>query len=290
MIGWIAVTERDDYSTTVVRVAAALIGCFVALPGLVACSAQLTSEADAEATQLTALVEVDRSVRNAADPGHGGAIARFVRIHAGDDGALGLVSSAEVPAIGTCASGLADAASAKKPVELLNVGNVVIEGSGVRTTLVARRLPDVVDLISGVVYTARGPEEGAFGAGKYVVHVAGAAEVPAFVREADAPSAPNVLRVADQDPSSSVVVGGAAEIAWEPGAERDVIVVETTGGSNLRCTFADNAGRGVLPAASFGAQGTLTVHRVHREAFTTPGVDRGEVRFDFARVISYTRR
>jgi hypothetical protein len=33
----------------------------------------------------------------------------------------------------------------------------------------------------------------------------------------------------------------------------------------------------------------LAVHRLHREAFSARGVDPGEVRFDFARVVSFVR-
>jgi len=281
MVGLIAATERDVYSTSAVVRSSCLIVCLV--PGLMACSAQVTT-ADAEATQLTALVEVDRTVTDVSDPGHSEAIARFVRTRAGDEGALQLVASSELPAIGTCTS--SPTGSAQKPVELLDVGAVSLEGTGTRTMLVARRLPDVVDLVSGVVYTARGPEEGSFGAGKYVLRVSGGSELPAFVRDADAPGTPNVQRIADQNPSSVVFVDGAVDVVWEAGSDRDVIVIET---SNARCAFADN-GHAVLAASSFGAQGTITVRRIHREAFVAPGIDRGEIRFDFARAVPYKHR
>ena len=44
--------------------------------------------------------------------------------------------------------------------------------------------------------------------------------------------------------------------------------------------------------AAFGAleEGTLAVHRLHREAFHARGVEPGEVRFDFARVVAFARR
>jgi hypothetical protein len=287
MIGLIAATERDVYSIKVVR-ALSLIGCIVALPGLVACSAQ-TSTTDAEATQITALVEVDRTISDLHDLGHGEAIARFVRTRAGDEGALGLVSSSEIPAIGTCGTAPISS-SPTTSVELLEVGSVTLEGAGVRTALVPRRLPDVVDLVSGVVYAARGPEEGSFGAGKYVLHVAGTADVPPFVSEADAPGSPTILRVGEQDLSSAIVIDGTTEIVWEPGSDRDLVVLETTGASKIvRCAFADN-GHASLDASSFGTEGTITVRRIHREPFVAPGIDRGEIRFDFARVVSYRHR
>src|SRR5205814_852472 len=159
------------------------------------------------------------------------------------------------------------------PIELLDVGNVTVESSAIRSTLVARRLPDVVDLVSGVVYTARGPEDGSFGAGHYSLRVAGSADVPAFVRDADGPSVPSAVRVADQDAIGTVVIDGSTDVAWEPGSERDIVLVEITGASaTTRCTFAD-AGHASITATSFGAQGTLTLHRIHREPFVAAGVD-----------------
>ena len=272
--------------------------CFVVLPGLVACSAEVVAN---EATRLTAVIEIDRTISDLSDPGHSSAIARFVRAGAGDDAALRLVSaSSDLPAIGTCASGGAPSGSAQSfkregPVELLDVGNVTIAqlsaaGTGVRSTLVARRLPDVVDLVSGVVYTARGPEDGSFGPGRYSLRVAGSADVPSFVREADAPATLSLVRVADQDANGTIVVDGASDVSWESGSERDVVVIEVTGSpSTMRCSFGD-LGHATVPAGAFGAQGTLTLRRIHREPFAAAGVDRGEIRFEFARIVPYRHR
>lgn len=259
------------------------------LPGVVACSAQVADGAGTEtATKLTAVVEIDRTVSDASDIGHSSAIARFVRSGAGDDGALRLVSAAsDLPAIGACAIGSPPSGTAQHPVELLDVGSVTVDSSAIRSTLVARRLPDVVDLVSGVVYTARGPEDGSFGAGHYSLRVAGSSDVPAFIREADGPPVPSAVRVADQDAIGSTAI---VDVAWEAGSERDIVLVEVTGGSaTTRCTFSD-AGHASIAATSFGAQGTLTLHRIHREPFVTAGVDRGEIRFDFARTLSYRHR
>jgi hypothetical protein len=48
----------------------------------------------------------------------------------------------------------------------------------------------------------------------------------------------------------------------------------------------------VLPAGALVTldDASLAVHRLHREGFRVRGVDPGEVRFDFARVVSVTRR
>jgi hypothetical protein len=89
---------------------------------------------------------------------------------------------------------------------------------------------------------------------------------------------------------ASLAVDGATDLAWEPGSDRDMVVVEITGApSTMRCAFAD-VGRATIPASAFGAQGVVTLHRIHREPFVTAGVDRGEIRFDFARSITYKHR
>ena len=57
-----------------------------------------------------------------------------------------------------------------------------------------------------------------------------------------------------------------------------------------RCSGSDT-GRLAIPATVLGTveEGTVTVHRVHREAFKARGIDPGEVRFDLARVIGFRR-
>ena len=89
--------------------------------------------------------------------------------------------------------------------------------------------------------------------------------------------------------------GAAVDLSWEPGAIDDLVYVDVAskdvGTPVMRCLFADN-GRAAVASASFGAveEGTLSVHRLHREAFRARGLDSGEVRFDFARAVSFTRR
>ena len=58
-----------------------------------------------------------------------------------------------------------------------------------------------------------------------------------------------------------------------------------------RCLFTDG-GHATLANAALGAidEGTISVHRLHREGFRARGLDSGEVRFDFARTIAFTRR
>jgi hypothetical protein len=92
------------------------------------------------------------------------------------------------------------------------------------------------------------------------------------------------------------VAGAAVEVTWEAGAGDDAIYIDVAGASATplaRCLFADS-GRATLPSLAFGAaavtDGTLAVHRLHRESFKAHGVDPGEVRFDFARVVPFARR
>lgn len=251
---------------------------------LAGCSATVAAgEADSEASTVTALVVVERTASE-----HSEAHARFIRAAANDEGALDLVAGAEsLPAIGACSAG--SAAIASKPVALMDVGAVTVDANDVRTTLVARRLPDVVSLVSGVVYTARGPEDGSFGAGRYVLRVAGSPELHAFTREADAPALLTAIRVDGQAASGPVDVGAAADVTWEPGVEGDVVVIDApTAGGTQRCAFADDAGRAHV--TNLAPSGVLTLHRVRQAPIAAPGVDRGELRFDFSRVVVFRRR
>jgi hypothetical protein len=269
-----------------------LLGCIVLASTGLGCSATVAGESDSEATTVE---------RTASD--HSEAHARFVRARVGDEGALDLVAGAEtLPAVGTCAGPSPSTAGASKPVELLEVGTVTVDANDVRTTLVARRLPDVVSLVSGVVYTARGPEDGSFGSGRYVLHVAGSTDVRAFSHDADAPAMLTSLRVDGQD--GPAVVDAAADVTWEPGSADDVVVIDTVvidttetgpGATSTRCAFADT---GHAHVTGLQGAGVLTLHRVRRVAFggvsspsgSPSGIDRGELRFDFSRVVTYRRR
>ena len=306
-------------------------------------------QADAEAsTVATAIVVVERTVSitpgsitpgsvipGSVAPGVGGAtetargeaVARVVRMRSGpvDDDALRLVGGAvELPALGTCTavggsrdgsgssfSGASASPSPMRAMSLVDVGAVTLEAGGIKTSLAPRQLPDVADLVSGVVYTAR-PADGAIPSrGSFVVRAAGSADldVAPFVVDAIAPGEPTDLRVAGQDARSAagvaLVPNAAAELTWSPGATEDVVYVDiipsaapaattlgASGAATVRCLFADAAGRGALPASALAAfeDGTLSVHRLHRETFHAHGVEPGEVRFDFARALSFSRR
>ncbi len=289
----------------------------VALPAF-GCSANVSAtpeQADAEASSPTAAVIVVQ--RTIGDGTRGEAVARFIRVRGRQDQgeALRVVGAAvDFPALGTCLSlttfdknpSALAAPVAHEPapsVQLLDVGAVSMEANGVQTQLFARQVPDVVDLVSGVVYATPAPRitdaEFLPARGRYVLRVAGAHDADAFVVTASAPGDLAELRVAGQD--GRVVVlpsGGAADLAWEPGATDDMVYVDvnatsltqgSTHAPTIRCAFTD-AGRATIAAALLPDDGTLSIHRVHRERFRAPRIDSGEMRFDFAKVVSFSRR
>jgi hypothetical protein len=281
------------------------LGVPSALALLVGCSAPVAASseaADAEATSPAAAIVVVERTSGPGDGTRAEAIARFVQMRTGvvDEQALRMIGAAvDFPALGACTQvgrGWGDAPA--RAVKLADVGGVSLEASGVKTTLAARQLPDVADLVSGVVYTGRG-ENALFPQVRYTLRSTGTAEVDAFEVNATAPAEPWDVRVAGQDGRAPVLLpqGGAAavDLSWEAGAIDDLVYVDVAskdaGTPVTRCLFAD-AGRAALPSASFGTidEGTISVHRLHREAFRARGLDSGEVRFDFARAIGFTRR
>lgn len=239
------------------------------------CSAVVTAsseEADAQSTSVTGVVVVDRTVSDESSRGE--ASARFVRLRGPiDNGALRLVGAGlELPPVGECSAVRNEGASSRS-VELLDVGAISIEATGgQRVALAQRQVPDVVDLVSGSMYSAR-IDEAALPSGTDVaVLVGGSNDVPAFSVRAKTPEAPSAVRLAS-----------SGDLSWAAGS--DAIYVDVGG---TRCSFADD-GHAVLPASLLGEEGTLSIHRVRREKLSIPGLDGGEVRFDFARTIAYRR-
>ena len=310
---------------------ATLVGCAVS-PG----DPNADGVADAEAgSTATAIVVVERTVSGSsglgANGGIGGenvraeAVARFVRMRSGavDDDALRMVGAAtDFPAIGSCSQLSAFAGSGSsapaRAIALVDVGTITIESAGQKTTLSPRQLPDVADIVSGVVYTAR-PGDAALPARvAYLLRAGGAgsasesSSVAPFTVSAIAPAEPSEIRIAGQDVRASnglalatVAPSAPVEITWEPGesgATDDVIYIDISGSAatsgaavvtvpTTRCLFAD-VGHASLPANVLGAidDGTVSIHRLHREAIHARGVDPGEMRFDFARVVAISRR
>ncbi len=115
---------------------------------------------------------------------------------------------------------------------------------------------------------------------------------------ATSPGEPEDVRFDGDDGRSgavSIAFRTPVELTWSAGAnDDDAVYVDLAGTSAApatRCLFTDG-GHATLAASAFGTldEGTIAVHRVHREAFHARGVNPGEVRFDFARVVSFIRR
>jgi hypothetical protein len=90
---------------------------------------------------------------------------------------------------------------------------------------------------------------------------------------------------------------GGLDIGWDVDAlssdARDLVYVDVVGQSSrlvARCTALD-IGQLSVPATSLGAidDGTVSVHRLHRESFRAKGIEPGEIRFDLARVVAFHR-
>jgi hypothetical protein len=224
-----------------------------------------------------------------------------------DDEALRMVGAAiDFPPVGTCASMVATRASASengatREVELVNLGAITVEANGARLYLQPRRLPDIVDLVSGVVYSSRAPDHEALPAeAPYVLRASGRPDVDMspFSVTATAPGDLGALVVSGQDARApggvALAPGAQADLSWAAGDPDDLVYVDVTepttpGPRNVRCLF-DDAGRAVIGATVLGdGDGTMVIHRLHREAFSARGLDAGEIRFDFARVVSFRR-
>jgi hypothetical protein len=282
------------------------------LAGLAGCSANVSASADAvdaESSPAAAVIVVERTT---GDSPRGDAVARFVRGRSGplDEEAmrwLGL--DLELPAAGACARTAPEVPSMPAGgLRLLDVGRVtltaepLVAGSDVQTMeLVRRRVPDVVDVVSGVVYTASSldlPSHGSF-----EVSVVGDPELAALRAQAEFEGEPSDVRLDGQDASNGAVfvsTDAPVDLAWDASSARadadlvyvDVSVPEAAARKAFvtRCTLADT-GHASLPASAFGdADGSLSVHRMHRSTFRAPGVERGELRLDFAREIVFAVR
>jgi hypothetical protein len=244
-------------------------------------------------SSITAVVTVERTSGTRGD-----VVARFVRMRAGsvDDDALRMVGAAiELPALGTC-SRLQNNPSRAARMELVSAGAVSLEADGFRGNLLARQVPDVVDVVGGVVYTARAEGDVMPARGRFTLRASGTIEpdfeIAPFTVDANIPGEPSDLRVAGDTNNAAVSSSEPTEITWESAGGDDVIYLDVAGrgADKVRCLFADS-GRASLATSNFPSdEGTITVHRVHRESFHARGIDAGLMRFDFARVVGFHRR
>lgn len=274
----------------------------------VGCVAPPDERPDAEAASTaTAVVVVERTTGPGDAVRADAVIARFVRVRQGavDEQALRIAGAAwDLPAPGTCVAAAQDAAQpAFQPrgVDLLDVGVLTTSAldtahaptSTKSTVLLPRSMPDPTGVVSGVFYSARSTE--AFTpAARLQLHTSGGPDMPEGFRvDVAAPHDVGDVRVA--------AAASGIDIGWDvdPASTdaRDLVYVDVFGqpsgqSSRLvaRCTAVD-VGQLTVPAASLGAidEGTVSVHRLHRESFRAKGIEPGEIRFDLARVVAFHR-
>jgi hypothetical protein len=258
---------------------------------------------DAEASAKTsALVAIERTT-DSTQGSRAEASARFLRVTARssastDDAMHAIGAALDLPAVGTCAALSTRAAAPSNGtdpglvpvVELLDVGSVSLEAAGIETRLSPRQLPDVTDVVNGVVYS-RATDPLLLPAGaRYVVRVAGAPGFGPIEVSAVAPADPADLRIAGETPEGSGTLtasGSSVDLSWTARAD-DVVYVDVRP-SGVRCALGDT-GTGSVSTLLLDDEGTLIIHRLHRESLRTRGIDSGEVRFDFARTVGYVRR
>ena len=260
---------------------------------------------DAETARTTsAVVIVERSV-DGSGVSRVETSARFVRAAATlsmHEALRAVGASIDLPPAGTCSSIAALAggssvtgAGAAPVIDLVDVGAVTLETSGGETRLVPRQLPDVTDVVSGVVY-ARAAEPALLPSGaRYVLHVSGGPEVEPFEATATAPADPSDVHFGGEEATGVPVAATTpVDVAWTPGGADDTIYVDVQP-SGFRCTLEDapgvagDAAHASLPASLVDEAGTFVVHRVHREGMAARWLEGGEIRFDFSRSVSYAR-
>lgn len=271
------------------------------------CSAPVVDDvSDASGAMTDAVVLVERTVSaDGATQTH--VSAKFMRLStpADPEVAEGMVGSKlALPPVGACRRVEADsdgsaALGSIGSIELLDVGDVSLRTGGSVMTLAARAFPDVGDLVSGMFYTSRDAASDLPSAATYTLEGTGSAQVERFAIEADAPAAPEDVRLGDvMLGDAPAIEEGSISVRWRAdpqssaakGAE-DLVLVDITAasGASVRCTFADS-GRGVLPAwvwssselGALPASATVAVHRVRERSFVVPGLDTGAVRFDLS--------
>jgi len=271
--------------------------------GALACSVEVEQGREAtEAGSTRAVITVTRSAPAASpDEARADAFAGFVRTPADADAKTSLALTGlglDLPAVGECRKGARNdtsaPASALTRLELLDAGEVTLAAGGSVTTLAPRAFPTITDSISGVVYTTRDRAAAPLpAASSYTVATTGGSSLVALSGEAQAPALLKSVALAGEPLASVEVLGAHREldVRWAAGSAGDRVYIELDEGSESHlCTFADEAGHGVVPAALVPGPSTapVTVHRVREAAFGDPAVTRGSVRFDFELSTSVT--
>lgn len=269
------------------------LGALASMSLTVGCAAGNTDAPDAEAqtsSTATGIVVVERT-------GAGDAIvARFVRTRQGivDDAALrtaGVQDVASQVSAGTCVTSIDAPASTARGVELLDVGAVSFDAShgdaaqGKTTLLLPRAMPDPAGVVSGYFYSARSAESFT-PTTRISLRATGGQDLP----EGFAVSVPSPRELSDVRVATTAV---SVDVLWDSSDSdgRDLVYADVLAPTLIARCAADDVGHLAIPASVLGAvdEGTITLHRVHREPFRTRGIDPGEVRFDLSRVVSFRR-
>jgi hypothetical protein len=266
------------------------------------CSVEVGPEHGATETGSTrAVVAVTRSAPAATpEEARADAFAGFLRTPAEADAraSLGLAGlGLELPAIGECRKSRTESGSpAPLPtrLELLDAGEVTLAAGGSVTTLAPRAFPTITDSIAGVVYTTRDRAAAPLPAGtSYTVATTGGSSLGPLSGEVQAPALLSGVTLGGEPLAGAETLAARRElsVAWSAGSPGDRIYLELEDAEGSRtCTFADDAGHGMIPASSVPAAGTaaVTVHRLREATFSDPGLTRGAVRFDFELAASVT--
>ncbi|MEO7114093.1 MAG: hypothetical protein ABI183_26875 [Polyangiaceae bacterium] len=278
-----------------------LLAASLVLP-LIGCTGTVESPGapDADSSELAAAISLETtSYADDATPSHSTAVARFIRARSTIDlpTLKMLGASIDLPPNGTCSAAPTPTGSAGHGVELVDVGAINIDAAGHDAFLAPRNLPDMDDLVWGVVYSARAYGTDALLSGPISIRVAGSKDVGAFsIDVADLQAPANVTF--DGDALAPIIFRSNEDLhaSWTPTpASTDIIYFEIDNGTETLVCAYDDSGSADLPASvlrtstqgSAPGNGTLTIHRLHREAVIAHGVDDGEARFDFARVYDF---
>jgi len=267
-----------------------------------ACSAQVEEGPTAtDAGSTRAVITVTRSAQAASpDDARADAFAGFLRTPVDADAKTSLAVAGlglDLPAAGECRKGAraeTSATPAPSRLELLDAGEVTLAAGGSVTTLAPRAFPTITDSISGVVYTTRDRTAAPLPAASiYTVATTGGSSLAALSAEVQAPALLKSVDLAGEPLATlePLAAHKDLDVTWTAGSANDRVVVELEAGGDTRlCTFADEAGHGVIPAAVVPGAGSaaVTVHRVREALFTDQTVARGSVRFDFELSASVT--
>jgi hypothetical protein len=271
----------------------------VALVAGLGCSAPVVDDvADANGGMTESVVLVERIAAGDGST-QTNVSAKFMRLgpSADPDMAERLVGSRlDLPGVGECTTEAADDAAALAagkaaypPIELLDVGDLTLHAGATAMPLATRAFPDVGALVSGVFYTSRDAASDLPASAKYVLEGSGSLAVERFSITADAPAAPDDVRVGGGALADGVTLeeGAPAQVRWRRAAapsRDDLILVDVSAASGkvVRCAFADT-GEATVPGSRLSLDGgTLAVHRIRQRTFGTSGIDLGEIRFDLA--------